>query len=107
MGLRHGYGSYTLPGGTNYSGQWAHDLKHGYGKLTIPGVSEVTGVWLHDRLNGRAMRTLPGKGQSEVIYKDDLALDLTVGFNCNQKCYFFWAPLFDIIVGAGVALGVL
>lgn len=71
----------------------------------MPDGTEIIGVWLHDRLNGRALRTLPGKEQSEVIYKDDLAIDLTIGLNFNQKSYICASPILDIIIVAGIAGG--
>jgi hypothetical protein len=78
QGLRHGFGEFRMMNGAVYKGQWGFDLKHGFGKFYYAGV-EITGVWLHDRMNGRAIKIEPNIPPKELIYKDDLEINYTMG----------------------------
>lgn len=73
--MRHGYGIYQTPDGSNYKGNWQADLMHGEGILTYSNGKIITGNWVNDRLNGLAKIKRPRKNVVEVIYRDDILIE--------------------------------
>ena len=95
LGYRHGLGEWKEGGHDDskhdvYKGQWAHDLKHGKGRMEFANGDIVIGTWKHDRLNGLAHRTVKGI-QEEVVYKDDMLIQIDKSKNCGDYLYFIIA----------------
>jgi len=70
QGLKNGIGTYTLPNGIKYEGNWANDKMHGEGKLTYQGMYEYNGVFKDGSFNGDGVLTRYD-GFGHVIEKSD------------------------------------
>lgn len=106
--VRHGNGRFVTKDGIVYEGQWVNDVKHGEGRLTYRNGEKIEGFWRNDRLNGIARQTQPGGKPQNVIYKDDMLIQVNESGVSGCDYFYVFSSLFLMCMFyAAIPLGLL
>jgi len=69
-GVPHGQGTFTLPDGSKYAGEWKDDKRHGQGTFTLPDGSKYVGEWRYDNFHGQGILTFADEDKYFGEFKD-------------------------------------
>ncbi len=70
----HGQGTYILPDGEKYVGEFKDDKFHGQGTYTWPDGEKYVGEWKDNNRTGQGTLTWPnGEKYVDEQFKDDIA----------------------------------
>ena len=72
---QNGKGTWELPNGSKYVGQWKNGEYHGLGKLTFRDGSIYEGQWKENKMNGHGTYTSPDGTKREGEWENGELLE--------------------------------